>query len=142
MTMLKKNTVTFCSLIKKKLNVWPLTQSYHFCCFTAQLFAASRLIQTLHFYICPVRDPLRSENLFRVLLLNAFLINLRVFLIYLFSFRFFFFCLFVGDKELLAYFYGPVGFLLLVNLLLFASTARQLTCGLWKRDEVKSTSER
>lgn len=48
----------------------------------------------------------------------------------------------VGDKELLAYFYGPVGFLLFVNLLLFASTARQLTCGLWKRDEVKSTTER
>lgn len=77
--------------------------------------------------------------------------------------------LFAGDKELLAYFYGldhlfiisvffnrpynitnthliifyrPVGILLFVNLLLFASTARQLTCGLWKRDEVKSTTER
>lgn len=50
--------------------------------------------------------------------------------------------IFVGDKELLAYFYGPVAFLLFINLLLFASTARQLTCGLWKRDEVKSTTER
>lgn len=47
-----------------------------------------------------------------------------------------------GDKELLAYFYGPIGFLLFVNLLLFASTARQLTCGIWKRDDVKSTTEK
>lgn len=47
-----------------------------------------------------------------------------------------------GDLEKLAYFYGPVGILLAINLLLFASTARQLTCGLWKREEVKSTTER
>lgn len=47
-----------------------------------------------------------------------------------------------GDLEKLAYFYGPVGALLGINLLLFASTTRQLTCGLWKRDKVKSTTER
>lgn len=29
-----------------------------------------------------------------------------------------------------------------MNLLLFAMTTRQLTCGLWKRDDVKSTTER
>nr|XP_029719926.1 probable G-protein coupled receptor Mth-like 1 isoform X2 [Aedes albopictus] len=46
------------------------------------------------------------------------------------------------DLEILTYFYGPVGILLFINLLLFASTARQLTCGLWKRDDVKSTTER
>lgn len=51
-------------------------------------------------------------------------------------------CWFYGDMEILVYFFGPVGVLLLVNLALFASTARQLTCGLWRRDEVKSTSER
>lgn len=51
-------------------------------------------------------------------------------------------CWFYGDLEILTYFFGPVGVLLLVNLALFASTARQLTCGLWRRDEVKSTSER
>lgn len=51
-------------------------------------------------------------------------------------------CWFYGDAEVLAYFFGPVGVLLLVNLALFASTARQLACGLWRRDEVKSTSER
>ncbi|XP_023947501.2 probable G-protein coupled receptor Mth-like 1 [Bicyclus anynana] len=51
-------------------------------------------------------------------------------------------CWFYGDMEILAYFFAPVGVLLLVNLALFASTARQLTCGLWRRDEVKSTSER
>uniref|UniRef100_A0A182YSA4 Uncharacterized protein n=2 Tax=Cellia TaxID=44534 RepID=A0A182YSA4_ANOST len=44
--------------------------------------------------------------------------------------------------EMLTYFFGPIGILLGVNLLLFASTARQLTCGLWKRDDVKSTTER
>lgn len=58
-------------------------------------------------------------------------------------FSFFFFWLgMTGDLEKLAYFYGPVGILLGINLLLFASTARQLTCGLWKREEVKSTTER
>ncbi len=43
---------------------------------------------------------------------------------------------------MLTYFFGPIGVLLFVNFLLFASTARQLTCGLWKRDDVKSTTER
>lgn len=51
-------------------------------------------------------------------------------------------CWFFGDLEILVYFFGPVGVLLLVNLALFISTTRQLTCGLWRRDEVKSTSER
>ncbi|XP_055634787.1 probable G-protein coupled receptor Mth-like 1 isoform X4 [Toxorhynchites rutilus septentrionalis] len=51
-------------------------------------------------------------------------------------------CWFYGDMEILTYFFGPVGILLCINLLLFASTARQLTCGLWKRDDVKSTTER
>ncbi|XP_045542743.1 probable G-protein coupled receptor Mth-like 1 [Papilio machaon] len=51
-------------------------------------------------------------------------------------------CWFYGDAEVLVYFFGPVGVLLLVNLALFVSTTRQLTCGLWRRDEVKSTSER
>lgn len=44
--------------------------------------------------------------------------------------------------EILTFFFGPIGVLLAVNLLLFASTARQLTCGLWKREDVKSTTER
>ncbi|XP_058059118.1 probable G-protein coupled receptor Mth-like 1 isoform X2 [Anopheles bellator] len=51
-------------------------------------------------------------------------------------------CWFFGDMEMLTYFFGPIGILLGINLLLFASTARQLTCGLWKRDDVKSTTER
>lgn len=51
-------------------------------------------------------------------------------------------CWFYGDMEIFVYFFGPVGVLLLVNLALFVSTTRQLTCGLWRRDEVKSTSER
>lgn len=51
-------------------------------------------------------------------------------------------CWFYGDAELLAFFFGPVGALLLVNLLLFLSTARQLTCGLWRRDDLKASSER
>ncbi|XP_063239036.1 probable G-protein coupled receptor Mth-like 1 [Bacillus rossius redtenbacheri] len=50
-------------------------------------------------------------------------------------------CWFYGDKEILAYFYAPVGVLLLMNLLLFAATARELTCGLWRGD-VNSSSER
>lgn len=50
--------------------------------------------------------------------------------------------LFSGDIEIFAYFFGPIGILLCVNALLFLSTARQLTCGLWKRDDVKSTTER
>lgn len=48
----------------------------------------------------------------------------------------------IGDVEILTYFFGPIGVLLFVNIILFASTARQLTCGLWKRDDVKSTTER
>jgi len=47
-----------------------------------------------------------------------------------------------GDVEILPYFYGPVGILLLINLTLFAATARELTCGLWKREVVKSNTER
>lgn len=54
----------------------------------------------------------------------------------------FIFVILAGDMEILAYFFGPIGILLGINLLLFASTARQLTCGLWKRDDVKSTTER
>ncbi|KAG7202061.1 hypothetical protein KM043_004739 [Ampulex compressa] len=51
-------------------------------------------------------------------------------------------CWFYGDMEILAYFYGPIGVLLAVNLLFFAATARELTCGLWKGEFVKSTTER
>ncbi|XP_025270226.1 probable G-protein coupled receptor Mth-like 1 [Camponotus floridanus] len=51
-------------------------------------------------------------------------------------------CWFYGDMEILAYFFGPVGVLLAVNLLFFAVTARELTCGLWKGEFVKSTTER
>ncbi|CAO1351306.1 unnamed protein product [Diamesa tonsa] len=51
-------------------------------------------------------------------------------------------CWFYGDMEILTYFFGPIGILLCVNVLLFLSTARQLTCGLWKIDDVKSTAER
>lgn len=51
-------------------------------------------------------------------------------------------CWFKGEAEIFAYFYAPIGFLLFINLLLFAMTTRQLTCGLWKRDDVKSTTER
>lgn len=49
---------------------------------------------------------------------------------------------FAGDMEILAYFFGPVGVLLAINLLFFAVTARELTCGLWKGEFVKSTTER
>lgn len=48
----------------------------------------------------------------------------------------------LGDMEILAYFFGPIGVLLAVNLLFFAITARELTCGLWKGEFVKSTTER
>lgn len=51
-------------------------------------------------------------------------------------------CWFFGDMEILAYFFGPIGVLLAVNLLFFAATARELTCGLWKGEFVKSTTER
>ncbi|KAG8234417.1 hypothetical protein J437_LFUL015527 [Ladona fulva] len=48
-------------------------------------------------------------------------------------------CWFYGDMEIFAYFYGPVGALLLVNLVLFLATARELTCGLWRREVAKSS---
>lgn len=51
-------------------------------------------------------------------------------------------CWFYGDMEILAYFFGPVGVLLLINLCLFIATARELTCGLWKADGNKPTTER
>lgn len=51
-------------------------------------------------------------------------------------------CWFYGDREVLAYFFGPVGTLLAVNAALFAATARQLACGLWRRDDLKASSER
>ncbi|XP_058809008.1 probable G-protein coupled receptor Mth-like 1 [Phymastichus coffea] len=51
-------------------------------------------------------------------------------------------CWFYGDMEILAYFFGPIGVLLVINLLFFMATARELTCGLWKGEFVKSTTER
>ncbi|XP_060528475.1 probable G-protein coupled receptor Mth-like 1 [Cylas formicarius] len=51
-------------------------------------------------------------------------------------------CWFFGDKEIFTFFFGPMGTLLIINLLLFVLTARELTCGLWKRELVKSTTER
>lgn len=51
-------------------------------------------------------------------------------------------CWFYGNSEMLYYFFGPVGMLLLINLTLFAMTARELTCGLWKTEVVKSNTER
>nr|AJA06111.1 G-protein coupled receptor Mth-like protein 1 [Dastarcus helophoroides] len=51
-------------------------------------------------------------------------------------------CWFHGDTEKLTFFYGPIGVLLIINLALFGLTARELTCGLWKRELVKSTTER
>ncbi|KAH8295580.1 hypothetical protein KR018_006221, partial [Drosophila ironensis] len=41
-----------------------------------------------------------------------------------------------------AYFYAPIGLLLCANIVLFLSTTHQLTCGLWKRDDVKSSTEK
>lgn len=49
---------------------------------------------------------------------------------------------FTGDTEMFVYFFGPVGILLLINLILFLATTRELTCGLWKKEAVKSTTER
>lgn len=49
---------------------------------------------------------------------------------------------FSGDNEILTYFYGPVGVLLIMNIVLFGMTTWELTCGLWKREMVKTTSER
>ncbi|KAK6638269.1 hypothetical protein RUM44_008698 [Polyplax serrata] len=51
-------------------------------------------------------------------------------------------CWFYGDLEIFTYFFGPVGILLILNLVLFALTARELTCGLWRSEVVKSTTER
>ncbi|XP_046389773.1 probable G-protein coupled receptor Mth-like 1 [Ischnura elegans] len=48
-------------------------------------------------------------------------------------------CWFYGDMEIFAYFHGPVGVLLLINLILFLATARELTCGLWRREVAKSS---
>lgn len=50
--------------------------------------------------------------------------------------------LIAGDKEIFTYFFAPIGALLIINIVLFVSTARQLTCGLWKRDDVKTTAEK
>jgi len=44
--------------------------------------------------------------------------------------------------EILPYFFGPIGALLAINLALFVATARELTCGLWKPDGAKPTTER
>lgn len=53
------------------------------------------------------------------------------------------FCWFDNHSlAIFAYFYGPIGLLLCANIMLFISTTHQLTCGLWKRDDVKSTSEK
>lgn len=52
-------------------------------------------------------------------------------------------CWFSGeDLPIFAYFYGPMGALLCFNIILFISTTHQLTCGLWKRDDVKSSTEK
>ncbi|XP_063974263.1 probable G-protein coupled receptor Mth-like 1 [Diachasmimorpha longicaudata] len=51
-------------------------------------------------------------------------------------------CWFYGDTEILAYFHGPIGVLLAINVMFFIATARELTCGLWKGEFVKSTTER
>ncbi|XP_014300620.1 probable G-protein coupled receptor Mth-like 1 [Microplitis demolitor] len=51
-------------------------------------------------------------------------------------------CWFYGDTEILAYFFGPIGVLLAINVMFFIATARELTCGLWKGEFVKSTTER
>ncbi|XP_016971867.1 probable G-protein coupled receptor Mth-like 1 [Drosophila rhopaloa] len=46
------------------------------------------------------------------------------------------------NLSIFAYFYGPIGLLLCANIALFVSTTHQLTCGLWKRDDVKSSTEK
>ncbi|XP_004524943.1 probable G-protein coupled receptor Mth-like 1 [Ceratitis capitata] len=52
-------------------------------------------------------------------------------------------CWFNGEHlSIFAYFFGPIGLLLCANIVLFISTTHQLTCGLWKRDDVKSTTEK
>ncbi|XP_062141303.1 probable G-protein coupled receptor Mth-like 1 [Drosophila sulfurigaster albostrigata] len=52
------------------------------------------------------------------------------------------YCWFDNRAAIFAYFFGPIGLLLCANIMLFISTTHQLTCGLWKRDDVKSTSEK
>lgn len=47
-----------------------------------------------------------------------------------------------SSLSIFAYFYGPIGLLLCANIVLFLSTTHQLTCGLWKRDDVKSSTEK
>ncbi|XP_044765566.1 probable G-protein coupled receptor Mth-like 1 [Coccinella septempunctata] len=51
-------------------------------------------------------------------------------------------CWFGSEREKLPFFNGPIGLLLTINLVLFILTAKELTCGLWKRELVKSTTER
>ncbi|XP_045482616.1 probable G-protein coupled receptor Mth-like 1 [Harmonia axyridis] len=51
-------------------------------------------------------------------------------------------CWFGSVKEKLPFFNAPIGLLLTINLILFILTAKELTCGLWKRELVKSTTER
>lgn len=48
----------------------------------------------------------------------------------------------LGDMEMFVYFFGPIGLLLCINICFFASTTRSLMCGLWKQDDVKSSTER
>ncbi|KAH8245356.1 hypothetical protein KR032_009500, partial [Drosophila birchii] len=46
------------------------------------------------------------------------------------------------NLSIFAYFYGPIGLLLCANIALFVSTTHQLTCGLWKRDDAKTSTEK
>lgn len=47
----------------------------------------------------------------------------------------------IGNLEKFMYFYGPIDVLLITDLAIFASIARELTCGLWKREEVNCTTD-
>ncbi|CAB3371785.1 Hypothetical predicted protein [Cloeon dipterum] len=47
-------------------------------------------------------------------------------------------CWFFGGLDIVTFFYGPVGLLLILNCMLFAATTRELTCGLWRREGVKT----
>lgn len=51
-------------------------------------------------------------------------------------------CWFHGNTGIFLYFFIPMGLTLLANLILFFLTARALTCGLWKQEVVKSSTER
>ncbi|KAK7868537.1 hypothetical protein R5R35_004819 [Gryllus longicercus] len=51
-------------------------------------------------------------------------------------------CWFADDTEIFVYFFVPMGITLTINLILFALTARALTCGLWKQEVVKASTER